>query len=153
MSTDNQLWCARVGIYNSNQLHHFTILKTNPANLDICFILKFSNFYMITVCLILLAYFSVHVILTQVRNHGFNINKFNITNVQLIKYFDFYCYVFNLKHMLQLESTDIENNLGPRRSSFIKFCHWNLNGLAAYDFVKMVLIEVFIKTYNLDIIC
>ena len=45
MPIDNQLWRARVGIYNSNHLHHFTCLKINPANLDIYIILKFSNFY------------------------------------------------------------------------------------------------------------
>ena len=89
MPIDNQLWLARVGIYNRNQLHHFTSLKTNPANLGICFILKFSNFYMITVCLILLTYFSVYLILTQVHNYGFNINAFNIANALLIKYLYF----------------------------------------------------------------
>ena len=134
-------------------MHHVISLKTNPPNLDICFILKFSNFYMITICLILLTYFSVYLILTQVCNYGFHINKFNIADALLIKYFDFCCYAFNLKHMLLLESGDIETNLGPRRFSFIKFCHWNLSGLAAHDFVKISLIEAFITTRNLDIIC
>ena len=128
MPIDNQLWRAIVGIYNSNQLDHFTSLKTNPAYLGICFILKFSNFYLITVCLILLTYFSVYMILTWVRNYGFNINKFDIANALLIKDFDFCCYAFNLKCTLLLESGDIETNPGPRRSSFIKFCQWNLNG-------------------------
>ena len=137
-------------IYNSNQLHHFTSIKTNPENLDICFILKFSNYYMITVYLILLTYFSVYLILTQVYNYVFNINAFNIVHVLLIKYFDFCCYAFNLKRMLLLESGDIETNSGPRRS-FIKFCHWNLNGLAAHDFLKMPLIETFITTHHFDI--
>ena len=46
MSIDNQLWLARVGIFNSNQLHHFTSFKANPTNLDICFFffLKLSEF-------------------------------------------------------------------------------------------------------------
>ena len=39
------------------------------------------------------------------------------------------------------------------RSSIIKFCHWNLNGLAAHDFVIMPLIEAFTSTRNFDIIC
>ena len=91
--------------------------------------------------------------MTQVRNYGFNINKFNSANVLLIKYFDFCCYVFNLKRILLLESNNIETKSGPLRSSFIKTCHWNLNGLATHDFVKMPLIEAFITTHNLDIIC
>ena len=69
----------------------------------------------------------------------------------LIKCFNFCCYGFNLKLMLLLESGDIETNPGPRRSSFIKFCHWNLNGLAAHDSVAMPLIEAFITIHNLDI--
>ena len=39
----------------------------------------------------------------------------------------------NVKHPLLLLSGDIESNPGPKRSSNIKFCHWNLNGLAAHD--------------------
>ena len=147
MAIDNQLWRARAGIYNSNHLHYFTCLKINPANLDICIILKFSSFYMITVYLILLTYLSVLLFLTQLHNYGFNINTINFV---LFKYFDFCCYALNLKRMLLLESGDTETNLGPRQS-FIKFCHWNLNGLAAHDFVKMSLIEAFIKMYIFDI--
>ena len=35
----------------------------------------------------------------------------------------------------------------------MNFCHWNLNGIAAHDFVKVPLIEAFIKANNIDIIC
>ena len=152
MPIDNQLRRARVGIYNSNHLRHFTCLKINPANLDICIVLKFSNFCMITVYLILLTYLSVYLFLTQLHNYGFNINIINFANVLLFKYFDFCCYALSLRRMLLLESGDIETNPGPRKS-FIKFCHWNLNGLAAHDFVKIPLIEAFITTHNFDIIC
>ena len=51
----------------------------------------------------------------------------------------------------QLKSGDMETNPGPKKSSVIKFCHWNLNGLAAHDFVP--LIEAFITTHNFDIVC
>ena len=85
-----------------------------------------------------------------------NIKLRKFLNVKFIllffKYFDFCHYAPNLKRMLLLESGDIETNPDPRKS-FIKFCHWNLNGLAAHDFVKMPLIEAFIKTHNFDIIC
>ena len=85
MPRDNQLRRARIGIYNSNQLHQFNNLKTNPTH----FVLKFLNFYMTTVCLIPLTYFSVCLILAPLRNYGFNFNRFNITNPLLIKYIDF----------------------------------------------------------------
>ena len=51
------------------------------------------------------------------------------------------------------KSDDIETNPDPRRFPFIRFCHWNLNGLATHDFVKMPLIEAFTTTHNFDIIC
>ena len=152
MLIDNQLWRARVGIYNSNHLHHFTCLKINPANLDISIILRFSNFYIITVYLILLTYLSVYLFWTQLHNYGFNNKTINFANVLIFKYFDFCSCALNLKHMLLLESGDMETNVGPRKS-FIKFCHWNLNGRAAHDFVKMSLIEPFIKTHNFNFIC
>ena len=107
---------------------------------------------MITVYLILLTYLSVYLFLAQLHNYGFNITTINFANVLFFKYFDFCCYALNLKRMLLRESSGIETNPGLRKS-FIKFCHWNLNGLAAHDFVKMPLIEAFITTHNFDIIC
>ena len=55
--------------------------------------------------------------------------------------------------ILLVNSGDIETNPGPRKSSPIKFCHWNLNGLAAHDFIKVPLIEAFISIHNVDILC
>ena len=40
-----------------------------------------------------------------------------------------------------------------KKSSAIKFCYWNLNGLAAHDFVKVPLIEAFITVNNFNILC
>ena len=57
----------------------------------------------------------------------------------------------NFKHLLLL-SGDIEVNPGSKRSSKIKFCHWNLNEVAAHDFIKVPLIEGFITTSNFDIV-
>ena len=47
----------------------------------------------------------------------------------------------------------LETNPGPRKSSPIKFYHWNLNGLAAHGFIKVPLIESFVSTHNFDILC
>ena len=55
--------------------------------------------------------------------------------------------------LLLLRSGDVETNLCPKNSSVIKFCHWNLNSLAAHDFVKISLIEVFMTTNIFGIIC
>ena len=56
-------------------------------------------------------------------------------------------------HLLLLLSVDIEINSGPKRSSNIRFCHWNLNGLAAHDFIKVPLEEAFITSNDFDIVC
>ena len=63
-------------------------------------------------------------------------------------------YLINhFKHLLLLLSGDIETNPSPKRSSNIKFCHWNLNGLAAHDFIKVPLVEAFITSNNFDLVC
>ena len=40
-----------------------------------------------------------------------------------------------------------------QKKSCLKFFHWNLNGLAAHDFIKLSLIEAYIATNNFDIVC
>ena len=47
---------------------------------------------------------------------------------------------------------DIEINAGPKQSS-LTFCHWNLNSIAAHDFIKISLLQDYITDQNFDIIC
>ena len=47
---------------------------------------------------------------------------------------------------------DIEINPGPKRSS-LTFCHWNLNGIAAHEFIKVSLLQAYITERHFDIIC
>ena len=44
-------------------------------------------------------------------------------------------------------------NTLPRKSSTLKFCHWNLSGLAANEFTKLSLLESHINVNDIDIIC
>ena len=60
---------------------------------------------------------------------------------------------FYIQNFLLLKSGDIESNPGPRKSSALKFCHWNLNGLAAPEFTKLSLLEGYINVNDIDIIC
>ena len=62
-----------------------------------------------------------------------------------------FSFVAYFVRLLLPRAVDIETNPGPKKS--IKFCHWNLNGLAAHGFVKIPLIEPFINNLNFDIIC
>ena len=55
--------------------------------------------------------------------------------------------------ILLVNSGDIETSPCPRKSSPIKFYHWNLNGLAANDFIKVPLIEAFVTTHNFNVLC
>ena len=59
---------------------------------------------------------------------------------------------FTFHHLLLLQSGDTEINPGPMKSSRLNFYHCNLNGIAAHDFVKLTLIEAFIKANSIDII-
>ena len=76
------------------------------------------------------------------------------TNLTLPNYmFTIRYFINNFKHLLLLLSGDIEINPDPKRSSNIKFCHWNLNGLASHDFIKVRLMEAFITSNNFDLVC
>ena len=62
-------------------------------------------------------------------------------------------FINNIKHLLLSLSEDTEVNPGPKPSSKIKFCHWNLNGLAAHNFIRVPLVEAFITSINFEIVC
>ena len=49
-----------------------------------------------------------------------------------------------------MKSGDIESNPGPRKSSTLKVCHWNLNGLAAHEFTKLSLLEGYVSVNDID---
>ena len=68
--------------------------------------------------------------------------------------FYFICLSFDsiFSKIILVNSGDIEANPGRRKSSSIKFCHWNLNGLTAHDFVKVPLMEAFINIHNFHIL-
>ena len=51
-------------------------------------------------------------------------------------------------------SGDIESNPGPETcDKNISVCHWNLNGIAANNFIKISLLEAYNTMHNFDIIC
>ena len=68
--------------------------------------------------------------------------------------------MFYLLYMKALSNCcgDKEINLGPKKSS-LTFCHWNhpshwnLNGIAVHDVIKMSLLRGYITDRNFDTIC
>ena len=79
--------------------------------------------------------------------------RLKLPKLLLLIHYILVIYSFNLHHLLLLRSGDIEINPDPMKSSRLNFCHWNLNGIATHDFVKVTLLEAFIKANNIDIIC
>ena len=58
-----------------------------------------------------------------------------------------------LIELLLILSGDVEQNRGPEKEkSHITFCHWNLNGLMAHNFIKVSLLHTLAVT-NDYIIC
>ena len=56
-----------------------------------------------------------------------------------------------LTHRSILLSGDVEINPGPSHG-YLSFCSWNLNGLCAYDFLRVSLIEAYSTVYKYDLI-
>ena len=118
MPINNQLWDARVGFFNN---------RLNKRNKTIFSLYLFNN-----LSKRLTSILSLHLRLA-----------YQLCNFLLISVILRYVY---LKHFLLLKSGDIESNLGSRKSSTLKFCHWNLNGLVAHEFTKFSLSEGYIST-------
>ena len=57
--------------------------------------------------------------------------------------------------ILLVFSGDIETNTGrdPDYRSSFSFCHWNLNSIAAHNFIKITLLQACNPIHNFDIIC
>ena len=51
-----------------------------------------------------------------------------------------------------MKSGDNESNPGSRNGSTLKFCHWNINGVAVHKFIKLSLLG-FIDVNDIDTIC
>ena len=58
-----------------------------------------------------------------------------------------------LRILLLIKSDDTETNPGLNKQACLKIFHWNLNVLAAHDFIKLPLMEVYIVTNNSDVVC
>ena len=59
----------------------------------------------------------------------------------------------NLMKLQLVCSGAIEIHPGPKAKTQILFCHWNLNCLAAHNFIKVCLLQALSVTHDYDIIC
>ena len=133
MPIDNQLMRARVGTYNFCQ--RFSKQKIN-SNKQKSYLFLFYLFHLVALFILILLYLlSAYFTFSKFKS----VCAFHVSCMTLE--FSFIAYFVRL---LLLRAGDIETNPGPKKP--IKFCYWNLNGLAAHGFVKIPLIEAFIKT-------
>ena len=143
MPIDSNLFRARVGVYNFNI--HINRLSTMPLKKSF----KISFFMLIFVFLLAVFLNSSFTFIFKGASESITKKKLTLPDYMFtIRHF-----INNFKHLLLLLSGDIEINPGPKRSSNITFCHWNLNDLAAHDFIKVPLVEAFITSNNFDLVC
>ena len=72
-----------------------------------------------------------------------------------------YCFFFQICTLVPfirlalIISGDIEVNPGPKNMNNKNFslCHWNLNGIAANNYVKISLLEAYTAVHDFDVIC
>ena len=146
-------WCARVGTYNFSR----KVLKPKILSLKensfyivhcLCNIMTYLIlmwFYFLSTCLVIHIFNNLLFLCAVVAYIGKSSNVLFFIN----NYFRDLPFVV----LLLLRPGDVETNLGPKKASVIKCYHWNLNGLAVHDFLKVSLIEAFITIHNSLIIC
>ena len=126
MLIDGVLWHARVGIFNASKFQ--TQVKSNMKNplLFLKILLFFINY--IYARLIYLISFSTFRFLRKILQLV-DVETLFLISIKILLYF----------------CGDIEINPGPKRSS-LTFCHWNLNDVAAHEFIKVSLLQGYMKT-------
>ena len=132
MPIDDGLWRKRVGIFNA--LKFQAQVKSNIKNpwLFLKIFLFFINY--IYAKLIYLISLSTFRLLT---------NILQLVHVEIL-------FLLCIKILLYF-CGNIDINPGSSRSS-LNFYHWNLNGVAAHEFIKVSLLHGYITERNFDII-
>ena len=151
MPIDSNLFRARVEVYNLNMRSckkepNIYIKRLTTMPIKKSFKIPFSMLMILFLLVIFLNFSFIFI----VKGASESIKKNILTwpDYMFTRYL-----INNFKHLLLLLSGDIEINPGPKRSSNITFCHWNLNDLAAHDFIKVPLVEAFITSNNFDLVC
>ena len=180
MLIDNNIWYARVGIFNSliryvpPTVRHcrdinFFINLLNKTKSYLALFLPFLIFCFGVTVLLLFISFSVGLFLYQNRFSSYNSNEISFLvslhclsgksslnysvscRFSLLTYTKpFICASCIWNKILLIRSGDVELNPGPNKSSLLTFFYWNLNGIAAHDFAKISLILIFRSETFLD---
>ena len=138
MPIESDLFGARVGAYNFN-LRFFkqklnTHIKRGLFTMPINKSFKIPFFQLLVFSLVIASLNSTFILY---KGTSESLAKLKLTFPDYMLTIMFF--INNFKHLL-LVSRDIRVNPGPKRSSNIQFLHWNLNKLAAHDFIEVPLI-------------
>ena len=139
MPIDNVIWYARVGV--------FYLLKTLITKIPNTGKLHYSR-----ISLLFLFYF--------ITNHLYKFHS--VLNCIMTSYLRMLTKLPKIAEItlflvlcipsLLFRWGDTEKNPGPKYSS-LAFCHWNLNGLTAHDYIRISLLQAYVTQHNYDIIC
>ena len=102
----------------------------------------------------MMTFLSLHVNSINIKGSFFS--KFSIKCCTCPHVFMFLCsLLFFILVILLLLFGDIETNpsQNPGYSNSFSFCHWNLNSIAAHNFIKMSLLQAYNAIHRFDIIC
>ena len=100
----------------------------------------------------MIAFLSLYVNSSNIK--GSFLNKFFIKYCTCPHVLTFFCpLLLFISAILLLLSGDIETNPGPDPgySNSFSFCHWNLNSIAAHNFIKMSLLQAYNAINRFDI--
>ena len=162
MPVDMNTWRAALGLFGN------VIMGSSIVYLTTCFrCILYSILLLITILFLL---FTIHFYdkdLSMMAFLSLRVNSINIKGSFLNKFFTkcctcphvlmFFCplLLILISVILLLLSGDIQKNPGPNLDylSSFSFCHWNLNSIAAHNFIKMSLLQVYNAINRFDIIC
>ena len=159
MALDNMTWYARIGVFQLTKFksapsHSLESTLNTPIFTLSIWVLFFTycNF-------IINLGLSIYDILSLLTCF-FGTKPSWITSPELITMFLLFIHISyggqlreGLIQLLIVCSGDIEVNPGPKIKSQLSFCHWNLNGLSAHNFVKVSVLQARVVTHDHDTVC
>ena len=141
MPTDLNLWRAQIGSYHCSFGH---LQNLNNKITTSTFNMLFYTVLQVFLLLLILTFSSFT--LSAYMLHIIN----NVICHNLIAQIFIQCFFI---FMLLLLSGDIEQNPGPRSTKNLSIVHWNINSIAAHNFIKLSSLQAFNSIHKFDLIC
>ena len=154
MPIDSRTWYARIGVFQSTKIvtqsNSFQKDNLNFTAQNIAFL-----YNEMSIKFFLVLFFLMGVLLKINFDNSWSVIA-KCTKGPLMSTHSASENIFTkqLMELLLILGGDVEQNPGPEKEkSRITFCHWNLNGLMAHNFIKVSLLHTAAVTNDYDIIC